>query len=93
MVDCFNVLNTKALKKDSDNKTTGKFEIEGGTIGNVSTNAAIKIRARTDLNPYALPGIFFDCADSYGACLYMTKTGELQFKNDNGKEVTIASFQ
>lgn len=86
------VLNTKALKNDSDNKTTGKFTIEGETIGNSITNAAFKIRARTDLNPYALPSIFFDCAGTYGACLYMSKLGELRFKNDNGKEVTIAKF-
>ena len=84
--------NTKALKNDSDNKTTGKLIIENRELGNTIANAAIKIRARTDLNHYSQPGIFFDCASRYGACLYMTEFGELRFKSDNGKEVTIAKF-
>ena len=86
------MLNNNSLKNNADNTTSGRIVIESGVIGVERHNAAIRIRARTDLNSYALPGIYFDCAGIYGACLYMDAYGRLHWANDNGQDIVLASL-
>lgn len=84
--------NTKALKKDVDSITKGKLTIESNTaITSSRENFTLKLRARTDLNPYVVPGIYFDCAGTYRACLYMDSKGNLRFRDDDGREAIVAS--
>ena len=51
MVDCFNVRNTKAPKKDEENVFSTMQFLESSNFGAGAGNAAVTIRARTDIIP------------------------------------------
>ena len=74
---------TNSAQKNRENTFFARQTIESGYIGTEVDNVAIYIRARTDLNQYARPGIYLDCYGSVGCLLYFDTDKVIKAKVGN----------
>lgn len=91
MIDCFNVRNTKAPKKDEENVFSTMQFLESSNFGAGAGNAAVTIRARTDINPSSRPGIHMDCFKTGGAVLYLDTDMKLKLLINDSTTKIIAT--
>ena len=58
-------------------------------MGTESHNAVIRIIVHMDINPYARPGIWFECRQKTAGTLYLNDDGHLYFKRNSGEYYRI----
>ena len=83
--------NTKAAKTDKTNVFGSIQKFESGNFGAGTDNAAITIRARTDINPSSRPGIYLDCHQTGGAVLYLDTDMKLKISINDSAAKTIVT--
>ena len=85
------VRNTKAAKTDTTNVFSKMQKFESGNFGVETKNAAITIRARTDINPSSRPGIYLDCHKTCEAVLYLDTDKKLKISINGSAAKTIVT--
>lgn len=69
---------TNVAKTTTENTFGAKQNLESGWMG--VDNPALVIKARTDLNTYSRPAIYFECYGTSGASLFFDVDGKLKLK-------------